>query len=540
MNLSEKQFCLTRAAFSACGSPRNQVQLRLQPCLYLLSLILGLAVANSTKANAACDLQIVTAGPCLADGTGGIPNVGTAYGLKITVNVKGSPAQPFRIKWTIANVTNYFNNINIGPGNGYWWWFDWWINLDDPMPWSVTLDPDGISGDTNLVNNTASGTLTPVPPTNVVELYSPRLMHGFESYTLNFQPGSGNLKDLWVLFGVPTSHGAQSAISMSGPTNGQLIITPPCGFPAFVIGRTNVPATVFSDTNYFTVQLHNIRVNPTILRTNTWASLTKMTTNWTQWLSPDQMDQCTNSVIVSFVQQSLPGNYQSVLTPYDTARTLQRAVMKTLTYQSPPLHLDAVGVLQDGVADCGGFAHLLTACLRNVGIPARMISGFWQGNTAWHCRVEFHLPGVEWLLADPTEGNAADPTGTYAYYFGDVPDANSYLAVDAGGAHILPYNSFAFLQVPNWWWTGGGTFNSYSASTYFQPNGVLSLTNSTESTLKLCLSDTPTAGSMVLQTSANLVTWTAIATNAAGGTNINYSFATTNGVCRVYRANVIP
>ena len=65
-----------------------------------------------------------------------------------------------------------------------------------------------------------------------------------------------------------------------------------------------------------------------------------------------------------------------------------------------------------------------------------MISGFWQGVSYWHCRVEFHLPGVEWVLADPTEGNAADPTGPYAYYFGDVPDANLCLAVDVGDAPL--------------------------------------------------------------------------------------------------------
>ena len=104
-------------------------------------------------------------------------------------------------------------------------------------------------------------------------------MHGFQSYTLNFQAGSGNLNNLWVLFGVPTSHGAQSAIRVSTPTNGQTILTPPCNVAVCVISRTNVPAAVFRDTNYFTVQLNNIRVNPTILRTNTWADLAAMTTN---------------------------------------------------------------------------------------------------------------------------------------------------------------------------------------------------------------------------------------------------------------------
>jgi hypothetical protein len=29
------------------------------------------------------------------------------------------------------------------------------------------------------------------------------------------------------------------------------------------------------------------------------------------------------------------------------------------------------------------------------------IAGFRQGDSVWHVRMEFHLPGVEWLLADP-------------------------------------------------------------------------------------------------------------------------------------------
>jgi len=496
--------------------------------------------AGSVPTTSGCQLQITSAGPCLGSGASGIPAVGDIYGLKVVFNVRGVPTNSFRIKWTMANVTYYYNNISVRSGSGYWWGFNWWVNLDDPIPWSITLDPDGVSGNTNLISNTTNGWFTPIPPTNAVELYSPRMMHGYEYYTLNFQPGSGNLNNLWVLFGVPTTHGAQMAVSMTSPTNGNTIITQPNSVPVFVISRTNVPARVFQDTNYFTVQLNNIRVNPAILRTNTWAGLASMTTNWTEWLAPDQMDQSTNSVIAAFVRQSLPTNYQSVLTPYDTARTLHRAVMRALTYQSPPLHVDALGVYQDRAADCGGFAHLLTACLRNVGIPARMISGFWQGDTQWHCRTEFHLPNVQWLLADPTEGQGADPTGTYAYYFGDVPDANQYLAVDTGDAHILPYNNFTFLQVPNWWWNGGGTYNSYAATTYLQPNGVLNLTNGAKGSTSFYFSDSPANGSVVIQTSTNLITWSPVVTNATTGSVLNYSFPNTNGSRRFYRAQVSP
>lgn len=506
--------------------------------LKLLSAVIPVFLF-ADPAKAGCDLQLTSASPCLADSSPGTPHVGDIYALRITVNVKGAPTQPFRIKWTIANVVYYFDNISVGQGNGYWWWFTWWVDLDDQIPWSVTLDPDGVSGDTNLVNNTASGTFTPIPPSIPVELYKPRLMHGSETATLSFQPGSGTISTLYVLFGVPTSHGAQNVVSVTPPLNSHCVVTAPYGVPVFEITRSGVPASVFRDTNRFVVQLSRIRVNPALLRTNTWAGVDGLSTNWTQWVAPDQRCQSTNIAITSFVQQSLPANYRTTLTPYDAARTLHRAVMKRLVYQSPPAHLDAVGVLQDGVADCGGFSALLVACLRNVGIPARCISGFWQGTAQWHVRVEFHLPGVEWLVADPTLGQGSDPTGTYAYHFGYVPNSDSYVAVDVGDAHVMPYHNFQFIQVPNWWWYGGATYLSYSAGAYLQPNGVLSLTNAPQGTLRFSLNDTPTEGSVVLQASTNLTEWSPVATNPATGNAISYSFSTV-GPRRFFRANPVP
>src|ERR1035441_264490 len=138
--------------------------------------------AGSVPSRRPCDLQITGAGPwssTLADGAPGSPQVGNIYELYVTFNVRGQPTNAFRIEWTMANVTYYYDNINVGPGTGYTWYFTWWLALDDSIPWSVTLDPDGVSGDTNLANNVASGTFTPIPPASPVELYSPRMMHGY-------------------------------------------------------------------------------------------------------------------------------------------------------------------------------------------------------------------------------------------------------------------------------------------------------------------------------------------------------------------------
>ena len=215
-----------------------------------------------------------------------------------------------------------------------------------------------------------------------------------------------------------------------------------------------------------------MRTSASLLRQVTWQDIDAMTFDisqhqWTQWLAPDKDSQLTDPVILNFVQRSLPATYRSVLTPYDTARTLHKAVVGALTYGNP-LHGDAVHVLQDGVAGCGGFSALLVATLRAVGIPARLIGGFWQGTLIWHFRVEFHLPGTEWIVADPSQADYWDPTGTYAFEFGFSPTANGFVAVDVGDVHNMSYSQFANLQLPLPYWIGG-QFISYTPESSLEP-----------------------------------------------------------------------
>jgi transglutaminase-like putative cysteine protease len=510
-------------------------------CVMAMLLFQGLA-------KAACDIQIVSAGPCLADGTYGIPNVGDDYGLKIIFNVIGTPTQPFGITWTIANVSYTSDNSVTGPGYGKNPYIIRSLYLDDLIPWSITIDPNGVSGNTNSFTST-NGSFTPIPPSSVVNLYAPRLVDGSEVCTLSNLPGSGAISYLVDVFGYPTSHGAQSVISVNLPTNSQYLVTAPSGAPVIAIMRTNIPVGgVFQDTISCVAQVNNVRVNPSILRTVTWSNMDMLTTNWTQWLTPDPVCESTDPAIVNFVQQSLPANYQTVLTPYDTARDLHKAVMKALTYNATPPYSDAVGVLETGQAECSGFSALLTACLRNVGIPARPISGDFEGvGYQGHVMVEFHLPGTEWLISDVTGGNGADPTGTYAYYFGYIPYANTFLAMDVGDAHIIPgsfyppYTNFGIVGTnPRAWWAASATNMSYNAQFFFQ--GVPSLWPSicTNGYLNLYLSDVTNQGSVVIETSTNFSTWSPVATNPAAGTPLSYSFSTTNLPCGFFRATMLP
>ncbi len=73
--------------------------------------------------------------------------------------------------------------------------------------------------------------------------------------------------------------------------------------------------------------------------------------------------------------------------------------------------VDAVLKIRKGV--CQDFAHLMIACLRNLGIPARYVSGYIEtlpppgkeklvGSDASHAWVAVYFPEVGWIEFDPT------------------------------------------------------------------------------------------------------------------------------------------
>ncbi len=425
---------------------------------------------------ASCSLKITKAAPCLANGAYGLPAIGATYGIRVTFNVTGTPSKPFSVRFTIANVTNTYSNLSLKAGNGYYFYDTAVMSLDDAIPWSVTLDPDHVSGNTNP-NTTVSGTFTPKPPATMVEAYSPATMQGSEARQISFQTGSGTISNLLVLFGAPSSHGAQEVLSSTGPSGGVPLLTPPYNLPIYQVLLTNVPAGTFSFNDSFSVKLSRLRVNPGLLRKITWDSLGTVTADVAQWIAADAVNESTDSRITAFVQQSLPADYQTTLSPYDAARILHKAVMKAMTYQEPPPYSDAAGSLQAGVADCGGYAAALTSCLRNIGIPARRIAGFWKGFGQQHVMVEFYLPGAGWLVADPDEGNAVDPTGTYAYFFGSNLATDSFICTDVGDSHQLTFNNLNAqnLQVPSlyYWSNSNLPILSNTFFSYLQP-GVTS------------------------------------------------------------------
>jgi transglutaminase-like putative cysteine protease len=70
-------------------------------------------------------------------------------------------------------------------------------------------------------------------------------------------------------------------------------------------------------------------------------------------------------------------------------------------------------VLKSRKGVCQDFAHLMIACLRNMGLPARYISGYIEtlpppgkeklvGSDASHAWVSVYFPGIGWVEFDPT------------------------------------------------------------------------------------------------------------------------------------------
>jgi hypothetical protein len=500
--------------------------------------------ASAEVPGGGCALQITDAGTCLGDGTPGIPNVGDVYGLYVDYSVTGTPYQPFRIKYTLGNVV-WYSSYLTGITAGCCWndYFFWWVSLDGSLPWSITLDPDGVSGSTNLANMTISGTFTPIPPAVPLQLYNTVTMCGTQQPHYSFQTGSGTLSYLHVIFGSPTSHGGQQMISVAGPTNAVSTNTAPYGVPVFAVNYSNAPAGLYQPSESFVTQLSSMRVNPGLLETNTWAGMSALPTNITQWLAPDQMCQSTSSAISNFDNLYLPANYKTTMTPYETTRTLQKAVARCLVYTEPPPYADATNSLQSGAGDCGCYAAVLTAALRCAGIPARRIAGFWVSDTwqnepNWHVRTESYFPNTGWLITDSCEENNADPTGIYSWDFCFAPDANRYFAMDVGDQHIFPYYNFNDLEAPGWWWDGTAAYVTNDTDTYLQPLCELSPLNAAANTFSFTVTNLPFAGTISLHASTNLVAWSTLTTtNAASisGTSLDYSFSMKNKPARFFR-----
>ncbi len=100
----------------------------------------------------------------------------------------------------------------------------------------------------------------------------------------------------------------------------------------------------------------------------------------------------------------------------EASKTLYTAVIGKLTYGHA---IEGLYTSQEAMSsttvDCGGFSTLLIAAYRKLGIPARLVAGYWAGYSAndMHAWIEFMLPSGEWIPADPSAGQLSTQSRSY-------------------------------------------------------------------------------------------------------------------------------
>jgi len=111
---------------------------------------------------------------------------------------------------------------------------------------------------------------------------------------------------------------------------------------------------------------------------------------------------------------------------------------------------------------CQDFAHLMIACLRSLGLPARYVSGYLEtrppkgqarlvGADASHAWVSVWCPGVGWVDFDPT--NNVEPgerhiTVAWGRDFGDVSPIRGVLVGSGGHALTVSVDVEPLVEVP--------------------------------------------------------------------------------------------
>ncbi len=175
--------------------------------------------------------------------------------------------------------------------------------------------------------------------------------------------------------------------------------------------------------------------------------------------------------IISFAQAATAASGN----PYLRARLLFSAVNNHLKYdnQERESH-SALDAFHSGSGNCVDYANLYAACLRAVGIPARVCGGFAYNPDAVqnnvlsasghinadvlrHNWVEFYIAGVGWLVADPTFSYTAESVGgqmidwarfanivnanRLIYTCEYLPDNNSVSYNYQGAAPLISYGS---------------------------------------------------------------------------------------------------
>jgi len=150
------------------------------------------------------------------------------------------------------------------------------------------------------------------------------------------------------------------------------------------------------------------------------------------WKDAWQLTSESKEDIADITQYTLPSHYipkseivrnfaldcfPEDATLWNACTALMNKIYSTLEFKSgfTTVNTPVEFVVRSGKGVCQDFAHLMIACIRNMGLAARYVSGYIEtipppgkeklvGTDASHAWVSVYFPGIGWVEFDPTNG----------------------------------------------------------------------------------------------------------------------------------------
>jgi transglutaminase-like putative cysteine protease len=385
----------------------------------------------ATMASAA-SIQINSAFP--SDGLGNaVPVVlGESFYVTAKLTVDSPLNGTYRVRFDLPYANRETPELNFG-GDATVTWGPFVALVDGQISVKTSVESS-----TDVASDPLTIAVSPALPTQAVEYFGGQAMAG--SVTSQVQLSNGTAAGLRWFAPIPTTGGFQQVLSMV--KQGSTVYSTPFAQPVSM--NTNALSTSVQ----FSTVASSVRTNPDLLRKASFDSYKSLPSNASVWLRAEALVESRSSDITSFVAKSLPKNYRATMKPYDAARMLFLSVVARMRYATVTTKPDAVVAARTGRGDCGFFSALFVAACRNIGIPARTVSGMVLGDNEWHVWAEFWIPGAGWVPADPTYCDTLCPDGSLALYFGTIPELNQRVALTYGFDHTANGYAMNMLQSP--------------------------------------------------------------------------------------------
>ncbi|HWA82412.1 MAG TPA: transglutaminase-like domain-containing protein [Fimbriimonadaceae bacterium] len=391
---------------------------------------------SATMASAA-SFDLRTAYPSDTAGNPVSVALGEPFYMTAKFHVDGTPSAPYRLTFALPYMSRTTTDFNY-TGDCWATWGPFTDFLDTPTTMKVSIE----SADPPSAPLTVG--ITATLPATGIEYFSPQNLSGSIGAAATMTRGT--VSGLQWYSPLPSTGGFQRVIL--AVQSGSKVTSTPFGQPAISLAKVGAVSMRFETAASAS------RVNPSMLRSVTFNSYKSLPSSVSVWLRSETLAQSKSADVASFVSKSLPKTYKTTMKPYDAVQQLFQAVVAKMRYVVMDKQPDAVTACRTGMGDCGFFSALFVAACRNIGVPARAVSGLTLGTNQWHVWAEFYLPGYGWIPCDPTYCDALSPDGSFPLYFGTIPDLNGRVAMTYGFDHTLSGHAFPRLQSPGVWVTG--------------------------------------------------------------------------------------